>query len=231
MLGACGPLRSDRLMERPLNDVDAPPPDELGRLDLRIVLRDGSRVRIRQGRRSDGELLRRGFRRLSPESRYRRFLGPTPELSDRMVRQLTDIDHHDRESMIAVDDGTLDGVGVARYVRDSRRPTRAEVAVTVVDGWQGRGLGTLLLDAIGVRARAEGITTFTALMLAENDTMMDLLGQLGPLRIVDRAAGSVEIEVPIAAVGLAPELRTLLRIAARHDIAIPIGRIERAAGR
>ena len=77
------------------------------------------------------------------------------------------------------------------------------MAVTVVDEWQGRGLGTLLLDVLSVRARQEGIRTFTALMLARNEQMMDLFEQLGPVRIVGRGAGTVEIEVTI------PDLRTL----------------------
>jgi hypothetical protein len=67
----------------------------------------------------------------------------------------------------------------------------------------GRGLGTLLLDVLSVRARQEGIRTFTALMLARNEQMMDLFEQLGPVRIVGRGAGTVEIEVAI------PDLRTL----------------------
>jgi hypothetical protein len=68
--------------------------EELVTLGAPMVLRDGSRVRIRQARRPDDELLLRGFARLSPESRYRRFLAPMPELKQRMVHYLTDIDHH-----------------------------------------------------------------------------------------------------------------------------------------
>lgn len=120
---------------------------------------------------------------------------------------------------------------VARYVRDPARPEAAELAVTVIDEWQGRGLGTLLLEAISLRAREEGINTFTALMLADNTEMMDLLERLGAVRIVDRAAGTVEVEVRIPAVGVGPALRKLIRIAAASDIAIPIGDLRRAAGR
>jgi GNAT superfamily N-acetyltransferase len=202
----------------------SPSADELLRLGAPVVLRDGSRVRIRQGRRSDGELLARGFRRLSPDSRYRRFLNPISELSGPMLRLLTDVDHHDRESMVALDEQSGEGLGVARYVRYPDRPDAAEVAVTVIDDWQGRGLGTELLHAISGRAREEGIGTFTALMLGSNADMMDLLRQLGPVRIVDREAGTVEVELPIPPVGVAPSLRELLRIAAHHDVAVPLGR-------
>lgn len=196
--------------------------EELIALGAPITLRDGSRVRIRQGRPSDDELLLRGFERLSPRSRYRRFLTPVPELGEGTVRYLTDIDHHDHEAMIALDERCNEGLGVARYVRNPERPDTAEVAVTVIDDWQDRGLGTVLLEMISARAGQEGIKTFTALMLAENQEMLDLLKELGPVQIVHRAQGTVDIEVPIPAVGVAPALRKLLRIAARHDVAVPI---------
>jgi WD40 repeat protein len=91
--------------------------------------------------------------------------------------------------------------------------------VTVIDEWQRKGVGTLLLEVISARAREEGITTFTAVMLATNDETTDLLKRLGPVRVVDQEAGTVEIEVPIPGIGLAPALRKLLRIAARNDVA------------
>ena len=59
------------------------------------------------------------------------------------------------------------------------------------------------------RAGAEGITTFTALMLATNRAMMELFEQLDPMRIVDQSTGTVEIEVPIPPIGVAPALRQL----------------------
>jgi len=199
-----------------------PSTNELRILGAPIALRDGSHVRIRQGHSTDKELLRRGFERLSPESRYRRFLAPMPELTEDMVRYLTEIDHHDHEAMIALDEDTGEGIGVARYVRDPQRPEVAEVAVTVIDDWQGRGLGTLLLEMISARAREEGITTFTALMLATNEEMMDLLRRLAPIRIIDRETGTVELEVPIPPIGVAPALRKVLQIAARNDVAVPL---------
>jgi GNAT superfamily N-acetyltransferase len=208
-----------------------PSTNELVRLGAPIALRDGSPVRVRQGHHTDRDLLLRGFARLSPESRYRRFLVPMHELSDPAVRYLTEIDHHDHEAMIALDAQTGEGIGVARYVRDPNQPDAAEVAVTVIDDWQGKGLGTLLLEVISARARAEGITRFTALMLAENTEMMDLLGELDRVRVVDRDLGTVEVEVPIPSVGLAPALRKLIRIAAQHDVAVPLGdRASRPAG-
>jgi GNAT superfamily N-acetyltransferase len=200
----------------------SPSTDELVALGAPVTLRDGSRVRIRQGHRADRQLLLRGFERLSPESRYRRFLVPVAELSDDMVRYLTEIDHHDHEAMIAVDEETGEGIGVARYVRNRDRPTVAELAVTVIDDWQGRGVGTLLVEVLSGRAREEGITAFSALMLARNDEMLDLLTRLDHVRVVDREVGTVEVEMPIPAIGLAPALKRLLRLARRHDVVVPL---------
>jgi GNAT superfamily N-acetyltransferase len=189
-----------------------------------ITLRDGSRLRIRQWYRSDTDLLLRAFERLSPESRYRRFFTEVPELSGTMLRALIEIDHHDHEAMIAIDEQTGEGVGLARYVRQRERPEVAELALTVTDDWQGKGVGTLLLEVLCARAREEGITSFTALMLATNTTMMELLEQLGPVRIVDRETCTVEVEVPNPRVTVSPALRKLVRIAAQHDVAAPLPR-------
>src|SRR5450755_2389624 len=117
---------------------------------------------------------------------------------------------------------TGEGIGVARYVRHANRPDTAEVAVTVLDDWHRRGLGTLLLEVTGARARKDGITNFSGLMLASNREMMDVFESLGPVRIVDRELSTVEIEMPIPEVGVSPGLRKLLRVAARHDVAVPL---------
>ncbi len=215
-------------MKRAPRRPATPRSEEIVLIGARIELRDGSRVRIRRLRDSDSELLLQGFRRLSPESRYRRFLAPTPTLSAGTVRYLVEIDHHDHEALIAVDEQSGEGVGVARYVRDMARPDAAEVAVTVVDDWQGRGLGTLLLEGITMRAREEGVDTFTALMLVDNRAMMDLLKRLGAVRVVDRAAGAVEVEVHLPPIGVSPELRKLIRLAAASEMAIPIGQLPRS---
>ncbi len=198
------------------------PSEELVAVGAPVQLRDGSRIRVRQGSRSDRDLLLRGFDRLSEESRYRRFLGPTPELREKMVRYLLDVDHHDHEAIVAVDDETGDGLGVARYIRLGDRAEVAELAITVVDDWQHRGIGTLLLEVIGARAREEGITTFSALMLATNREMLEMLEHAGPVEIVDSGSGTVEVSAAIQEVGLSPALRRLLRAAARRDAAVPL---------
>lgn len=180
-----------------------------------VRLRDGATVVLRPIRASDRDRLVEGFAHLSPESRYHRFLAPIEELSEPMVRYLTEVDHHDHEAIVAVDPLTGAGVGVARFVRLPDRPETAEAAVTVADEWQGRGVGTLLLAALSERARDEGIRTFTAMMLAANHDMLEVLEPVARVRVIDRRTGTVEIEVDVPPAGAIPRLRELLRLSGR----------------
>jgi GNAT superfamily N-acetyltransferase len=134
------------------------------------------------------------------------------------VEYLTQVDHHDHEAIVALDDATGEGVGVARFVRLTDRHDTAEAAVTVVDDWQGRGVGTLLLDRLADRARSEGIARFWAVLLAENRDMLDLLERLGPVRMLDRQLGTVEVEAELPSTGAGDELRGVLRASARCDV-------------
>jgi RimJ/RimL family protein N-acetyltransferase len=163
----------------------------------RVVLRDGSKVVIRQVRSADAPLLADGFARLSPESRRLRFLRRKDGLSAAELRYFTDVDHHHHEALGALDRADGRGVGVARYVRDTDDPQAAEIAVTVVDDWQGRGLGTELLAQLSGRARAEGIHRFTALVSADNAAMTALL-RSASADPVHREYGTVEYEIELA---------------------------------
>jgi RimJ/RimL family protein N-acetyltransferase len=162
-----------------------------------VVLRDGSAVLIRQVRSTDAVLLADGFDRLSAASRQMRFLGVKKELSAAELRYFTDVDHHDHEALAALDRAGGQGVGIARYVRDVGDPQAAEIAVTIVDDWQGRGLGTELLAALSDRARQEGIRRLTALADAGNVAVAALLRNAGA-RLVRRGRGTVEYEITLA---------------------------------
>jgi L-amino acid N-acyltransferase YncA len=195
---------------------------------VQVTLRDGTEVAVRPVEAGDAELLRAGFERLSSQSRYRRFLTAMPELSTAAVRYLTEVDHRDHEALVALEQGGA-GVGVARYVRETRDPQAAEAAVTVVDDWQGRGVGSLLLRVLADRARQEGVRTFTALLLAENGEMLDLFERLGPVRTVDREPGVVAIEVALPPEGVDGPLADLLRGAASGRLeACPSPRLQAA---
>ena len=143
----------------------------------RVSLRDGARILIRPIEPADRDQLAAEFERLSPESRYRRFFGPVKELSARDLDHLTQVDHHDHEALVALEEGTGRGVGVARYVRT--RADEAEPAVVVADDWQGRGVGRRLLERLSQRAREEGIARFRASVLAQNRDAIALMHQLG----------------------------------------------------
>ena len=117
------------------------------------VLRDGSKVLIRQVRGSDAPLLADGFAWLSARSRQMRFLSPKHSLSAAELRFFTEVDHYEHEAIGALSLANGGGVGIARYVRDVDDPEAAEIAVTIADDWQGRGLGTELLAQLSGRAR------------------------------------------------------------------------------
>lgn len=140
------------------------------------TLADGSRISLREVLPTDRRAIAEGFEQLSPESRYRRFFTAMNRLSDSDLTYLTEVDHHDHEAVLAFDPQG-GPVGVARYVR-GERPEEAEVAVAVVDDWQGRGAGTALLERLVRRARENGIERFVASVLEENDDALELFRSL-----------------------------------------------------
>jgi RimJ/RimL family protein N-acetyltransferase len=162
----------------------------------RTVLRDGSHVLIRPVRSTDAPLLADGFARLSAASRWMRFLTPKKELSPAELRYFTDLDHHDHEALGALDHGDGRGVGIARYIRRTDDRYAADIAVTIVDDWQGRGLGTELLARLSDRARQEGIHRFTALVAAENVAIARLLGNMCA-RLTGRESNTLEYEIAL----------------------------------
>jgi RimJ/RimL family protein N-acetyltransferase len=164
----------------------------------RIVLRDGSRVLIRQVQSADAPLLAEGFDQLSAESRRARFLTPKKGLSPAELRYFTEVDHHDHEALGAVLHADGRGVGIARYVRHEDDPQAAEIAVTIVDDWQGRGLGTELLTQLAGRASQEGIRRFTAQVAADNLAMIGLLHNMTDIACVRREYDIWEYEIRLA---------------------------------
>ena len=168
---------------------------------------------VRPIRPADREMLRTAFARLGEQSRYQRFLTAINELSESELRYLTEVDHHDHEALVAIDTATRDGVAVARFVRNADGVS-AEAAITVIDEWQGRGGGTAMCNLLAARAREEGIERFTALLLAANEQMRDVLASLGPTRVVSRDAGTIVVEVDIPEQGIGEHMAGVLRVAA-----------------
>jgi GNAT superfamily N-acetyltransferase len=193
-------------------------------------LLDGTRVTLRFIKPDDAEELRRAFARLSPQSRYQRFLGGVPELTDAMVTYLTQVDGDDHVAVVAGTDSldlkTEVGLGVARFVRLKDEPGVAEAAVTVVDDVQGKGVGRLLLTALATLALGRGVRVFRGEVLAENTRMCHLLNELGAtMRVVDGETLTFDVPLhePVEAVAKEPShpLRRLLRTAAESLGIVP----------
>jgi GNAT superfamily N-acetyltransferase len=199
--------------------------------DIRVTLRDESEVVVRPIRAADKGAIADGLARMSERSRYQRFLTPVESFTAADLRYLTEVDHHDHEALIAFDSVTGDGVGVARFVRLADG-TSAEAAITVIDDWQGRGLGSALANLLAERAREEGVARFISLLLASNRQMLDLLASLGPAREVSRHDATVEIEVPIPERGIGEPMASVLRAAAlgAADVATPPSGLDTAEG-
>jgi GNAT superfamily N-acetyltransferase len=161
--------------------------------DREIALRDGSHAAVRPIRSADRVPVSAAFQRLSPESRYHRFLAPTERLSEPQLAYLTEVDHHDHEALIA-------------YEPESR---------VVDDRWQGRGLGTALCQLLAERARDEGIERFVATLLATNYPMLHVIESLGPATVLERDGTTVTIEVAVPREGIGEPMRGVLRAAAR----------------
>jgi RimJ/RimL family protein N-acetyltransferase len=191
-------------------------------LRTRARLRDGSEVLIGALTPDDAPLLADAFARLSEESRRLRFLGPKPNLSAAELRYLTQVDGHDHVALAAIDPAAERGVAIGRFVRDPRDPTRAEVAITVTDDWQGRGLGRLMLERLADRAREENVRSFTALVSIDNRNMRGLLERIDAPAHVNRLAGGVsEWEIELGPKGLGVQLEEALRAAAAGHLQVP----------
>ena len=113
-------------------------------------------------------------------------------------------------------------MAVGRFVRDPADPSRAEVALTVTDDWQHRGLGKLLLARLADRAREVGISRFTALVALDNENMQKLLDRIDAPAAVARIGGNVaEYEIELAPRGLGAQLEGALRAAAAGNLQVP----------
>jgi GNAT superfamily N-acetyltransferase len=182
-----------------------------------VRLRDGSHVLIRPVRPDDKPLLVAAFERLSEESRYLRFMGYKKVLSLRDLEFFTELDHANHEAIGAIDPFTGEGLAVARYMRLPNEPTSAEAAVVVIDAWQGRGLGSVLLERLVQRARERGIERFVATLFTDNKAMLALFQRLGEVRVIGSEGRivDVDVELPVADVD---NLRIALRTAATGHV-------------
>src|SRR5512132_395524 len=163
-------------MEAMLSEVmqdAAPYPRELVRTS---TLKDGFSARIRPIRPDDEPRLVDLYERLSRHTAYQRFFTVLRRLPSDWYRFLANVDYVRRLALV-VERETVAGVqliGVGRY-EPAEEPDTAELAFVVEDGWQGRGLGGILLDAVLGAAEARGIRRFRAYVQADNYRMLRLL--------------------------------------------------------
>ncbi len=136
------------------------------------------------------------FEHLGARSRRHRFLGPKPRLASADLRSLTSVDDRNHVALVARDpDGRA--IAIARFVR-VRGSGTAEVAVEVVDAYQGRGLGTLLVTALMGRARDVGVTRFSVLMALDNLRAARLMRRMSPeVTRIGGGHGTAEFEVAL----------------------------------
>jgi RimJ/RimL family protein N-acetyltransferase len=161
-----------------------------------LVVADGTPITLRPVGTRDRAGLAALFARLTPESRYQRFLSPKRELTPRELTFFTDIDHLNHEAIAAVDDRDDSIVGVARYVRDPGRADVAELAIEVADAFQRMGIGTALTSLTIHYAHANGLTSLTATTLWGNRAARGLLRHHG-FRARRSLGGEIEHELKL----------------------------------
>ncbi|PRP91532.1 Acetyltransferase Pat [Enhygromyxa salina] len=170
-----------------------------------LELADGTPVRLRPIQPSDKDQLARGLARLSPESRYLRFFTEKSHLSTQELAYLTEVDGVDHFALVAVHRETGEGIGVARFVRlapegdDAGDAHVAEAAVVVLDEFQNRGLGSLLLRRLSAAALERGIDRFAAEILGENQRIRHVLAAVSPDTEFVQDDDSIHAHVPLVA--------------------------------
>jgi acyl-CoA synthetase (NDP forming)/RimJ/RimL family protein N-acetyltransferase len=140
-----------------------------------VVLRDGTVAHVRPITPDDAEGVRHFHSLQSAESIYLRFFAPLRELSDRDIHRFTHVDHHDRVALVATLDSEI--IGIGRY--DRIDPTSAEVAFNISDHFQGKGIGSVMLEHLAAIAQEMGINRFVAEVLPQNRKMLTVFKEAG----------------------------------------------------
>jgi len=143
-------------------------------------LPNGNEVFVRQLLPGDKKLLAEGFEQLSPETIRKRFMNLRKGFSEKELVFLTELDGIDHFALGAsvIEDGQTKGIGVARYVRDQTETQKAELAIVIVDKYQGMGLGSFLMQNISQIAFESGIEEFTGTLERSNLGMQKLLKKM-----------------------------------------------------
>jgi GNAT superfamily N-acetyltransferase len=147
-------------------------------------------ITIRPLRRGDTDVVQCVFDQLGARSRQLRFGGAKTSLSPAELEQLTLLDDR-RHALVAYADRVP--IGIARLVRDADDLATAEVAFAVADEWQGRGVGTALLEQLTADARAAGVTRLRAFVHTENRRSLSLIRRVAT--VIETRSSGAELEV------------------------------------
>ena len=174
-----------------MNNCNANMPGEIMRVD-------GTDLTVRAINIGDVERLARLFTRLSPSSVHFRFFSPISRPPRAALLRLSAVDHMRRDALVALDGDEI--VAVARY--DGRPGSnQAEIAITVEDSWQHRGVGKRLARRLAILATDRGYDTFVATMLPDNRAALGLVRKLVPDATVRFAGGEYEADMPLRHAG------------------------------
>jgi CRP-like cAMP-binding protein len=143
-----------------------------------VVLNDGSELLLRPVLPGDSERSTHPSVEFSSETLYRRFMS-TREPSAALMNYLFQVDYVEHFVWVLVDGADGPVVADVRFVRDANDPSVAEIAFIVADEYQGRGIGSVLMDALTIAAHVGGVRRFTARLLSDNTRMRAILDRYG----------------------------------------------------
>jgi GNAT superfamily N-acetyltransferase len=183
-------------MQRGVNQTIAATAEAAGYL-AHDVLRNGLPIEIRALSAADRDALIAAAKRMSPASRFFRFFVAKNKFTEREIAFFTNADFIDHVALVAClsEKGRPAIVGGARYVVVA--PGRAEVAFSVVDGYQRLGIGAVLLRHLAILGRRAGITQFVAEVLADNKPMLSVFSKSGLAVETRREPGVVHVSVAL----------------------------------
>ncbi|MGH1587750.1 GNAT family N-acetyltransferase [Methylobacterium phyllosphaerae] len=172
--------------------------DDLSRYSVIERLRDGRALEIRALRPDDRDGMLSAVEHASPQSLYRRFFGAKHHFTDKEIAFFLNVDFKSHVALVAVakEAGEHVIVGGARYV--VTQPGQAEVAFTVVDRYQGKGIGAALMRHLIGIAQKSGLTGLIAEVLPDNTPMLTLFERCGLPLNIRRGSDAVHIAFQLA---------------------------------
>lgn len=170
-----------------------------------VTAKNGEQFIIRPIRSEDREEIRKSLLKLSSNSIGQRFFAMKSGFSEEELNFLTNVDDYQHIAYVAIhlntDTDELEGAGVIRAVRSKKNPQQAEIAMTIIDKFQGIGLGKILLSFLSDRAGEKAITAFTGTLYRTNSPMIRLLTKFKKLTTFAEESQilSFEAELPFKA--------------------------------